>query len=604
MPIPSDIVRDELYTKRYYDGKDPQEFVREENGINAISLFDRKDLYLCLELLEAEKHLPTGQVEQLKSVIYKRAYGEYTWETWGTLGENNGTAQPDSMSEILQSIPKDRIDLAIAKATSVHARAGIRVMLARKEGKPGYINPELVPSGPVLFIKGNPLQDPEVETPFFKREVEMLLKVPEGSRTSRAALFLSDIHLKRGKDSIAHFETAITTLAKTPPQRLIIGGDIIDAPGVLGMRTRINQALRNPGDLSNPGEVFASLEKDEQDLFMSVYLSRLGSHLKGEMTSAEFLAVRRQMIIDRIDFMRKKLPNTKISLLLGNHDMPRLDGALPMRPKATSREMFGVLLELKDVPAIIIKDGLLSRQWLDTFRRGLREVLETKGASEQGLRNFDSLEDAHVLRLARMFFPIKGEKLEQLHEFFYYDENWAHQLQLDLECLGVEALNKRCDKYYEKDLGTVDTPQRALLSHQPLESGDNLNRVVREKPLVSGGQTKWPDGTRLVIAFDQHVACSVIMERDGSAVSVHQVGSFTTNSNPGQRFMCAVMDPENGNLYHLTFADEEGNLSVLSLAAYRQLQYIRPDVDPTAPLALGTSTGNMNPLETGPVTAA
>ena len=498
----------------------------------------------------------------------------------------------------MQSVPKERIDWAITKVTSLNDRAGIRVMLARKSGESGFINPELVPSGPVVFIKGNPVLDPKVETPYFREQVEKLLTVPDGAQTSRATIFLSDIHIKGSWGEERNFSAALETLAKSPPQRLIIGGDIIDALGFKAVCDRIGRAI------ADPREYLKSLEKNERDLFLSVAASRLRSKIDGSLTPGEVSSLRRQMIIDRMQDIQKKLPDTKILLLLGNHDMPRLETALPMRQDAQQRRVhniLGVRLEATEVPAIGLRNGQLADGWLRSFRSDLRLALESNGAIEQSLTKFDTLTDMEMLKVARIFYPIKGEQLERLHEFFYYDEIWANELQQDLTCLGINTLNKRSDKYYEVELGTTAKPQKGLLSHQPLESGDNLNRVILEKAMISGGQTKWPDGTRFVVAFDQHAACSVIMDRDGSSVSVHQVGSLTPNSNPGQRFMCAVMDPDTGSLFHLTFADEDGNLSGLRLADYRQLQYILPQVDPNAPASLASTTGK---LATPPLTAA
>lgn len=589
VPTPSDFIRDEQYARKYYEGKDPQHFVRDEGGRHAIPVFDRKDLHRCLELLEAKKHLSPEQEEGLKGVIYGRAYGEFTWEGWKKLGERSGDPQSDELSQIVKRVSKERIDWAIAKATSLNERAGIRVMLARKSSESGFIDPEVVPSGPVLFIKGNPVLDPEVETPHFRGEVEDLMKVPEGAQTSRATFFLSDIHIKHGKAEERNFSAALESLAKTPPRRLVIGGDIIDARGFLAVCDRISHAI------VQPEERHESMERDELDLLLSVAVSRRHSKIEGHLTPGEALSLRRQMIIDRMQAIRTQLPDTEISLLLGNHDMPRLETALPMRPEINQQGTYkicGVLLEARELPAVSLRNGQLSPDWLPSFRRDLRLALESKGGGEQRLMMFDMLTDAQMVKVARTFYPIKGEKIESLHEFFYYDESWANELQLDLKCIGINTLNKRSDKYYEVDLGSPDKPQKGLLSHQPLESGDNLNRVIREKPMISGGQTKWPEGTRFVVAFDQHAACSVIMDRDGSSVSVHQVGSLTPNSNPGQKFMCAVMDPDTGSLFHLTFADDDGELSELRLADYRQLQYILPTVDPKAPPALASTTGN------------
>ena len=598
VPTATDLLRDKDYAQKYYEGKDPQHFVRDEGRLYAIPVFDRKDLHRCLDLLEAKKHLNEEQVEALKNIIYKRAYGEFPWQEWSKLGRDGGDAQSDAFSEIVQSVPKERIDWAITKATSLNERAGIRVMLARKSGESGFINPELVPSGPVVFIKGNPVLDPKVETPYFREQVEKLLTVPDGAQTSRATIFLSDIHIKGSRGEERNFSAALETLAKSPPQRLIIGGDIIDALGFKAVCDRIGRAI------TDPREYLKSLEKNERDLFLSVAASRLRSKIEGSLTPGEVSSLRRQMIIDRMQDIQKKLPDTKLLLLLGNHDMPRLETALPMRQDAQQRgvqNILGVRLEATEVPAISLRNGQLSDGWLRSFRSALRVALESNGAIDQSLTKFDTLTDMEMLQVARIFYPIKGEQLERLNEFFYYDESWANELQLDLTCLGINTLNKRSDKYYEVELGTTAKPQKGLLSHQPLESGDNLNRVILEKPMISGGQTKWPDGTRFVVAFDQHAACSVIMDRDGSSVSVHQVGSLTPNSNPGQRFMCAVMDPDTGSLFHLTFADEGGNLSGLRLADYRQLQYILPQVDPNAPASLASTTGK---LPTAPLTAA
>lgn len=598
VPTELDFRRDKDYAEKYYEGKDPQHFVRDEGRLYAIPVFDRKDLHRCLDLLEAKKHLNEAQVEALKEIIYKRAYGEFPWQEWIKLGRDGGVGQSDAFSKIVQSVPKERIDWAITKATSLNERAGIRVMLARKSGESGFINPELVPSGPVVFIKGNPVLDPKVETPYFREEVERLITVPDGAQTSRATIFLSDIHIKGSWGEERNFSAALETLAKSPPQRLIIGGDIIDALGFKAVCDRIGRAI------ADPREYLKSLETNERGLLLSVAASRLRSKIDGSLTPVEVSSLRRQMIIDRMQDIQKKLPDTKLLLLLGNHDMPRLETALPMRQDAQQRgvhTILGVRLEATKVPAISLRNGQLADGWLRSFRSDLRVALECNGAIVQSLTNFDTLTDMQILQVARIFYPIKGEQLERLHEFFYYDESWANELQKDLTCLGINTLNKRSDKYYEVELGTTAKPQKGLLSHQPLESGDNLNRVILEKAMISGGQTKWPDGTRFVVAFDQHAACSVIMDRDGSSVSVHQVGSLTPNSNPGQRFMCAVMDPDTGSLFHLTFADEDGNLSGLRLADYRQLQYILPQVDPNAPASLASTTGN---LPTAPLTAA
>lgn len=590
-PTESDITRDNEYANVYYDGKSPSDFVHGEGKLFAIPVFDRKDLHSCLELLQAGFHLSSPeQVEALKSIIYKRAFGEFSRAEWEKLGRNDGLARENLSAEILGLVPTQRIDWAIAKVTSLNERAGIRVMLARKPGETGFIDPEVVPSGPVVFVKGDPVLDPNLETRHFRAKVEELLRVPEGSATSRATILLSDIHIKQTANQERDFLAALERLAERPPARLVIGGDIIDAKGFQGVCQRINEAIRQPTEYSSV------LEKDEVDLFLSVVDSRRGSAVEGDLTIDESLVVRKQMIIDRMRLIRNKLPNTETSLLLGNHDMPRLETSLPMRSEALekSRHLIGgVNLEIDKIPTIKLEKGQLPPAWLATFRSDLSEVLHAHGASEDVVEKIGLLNDAQMVRIARIFYPIKGERLEDLHTFHYYDENWASEVQRELRGLGITTLNKRSDKYYEVELGTAEKPQRGLLSHQPLESGVNLNRVIREKPLISGGQTTWPSGTRFVVAFDQHAACSVIMDRDGSSVSVHQVGSLTPHSNPGQRFMCAVMDPDTGSLFHLTFDDGSGALSGLRLADYRQLQYILPTVNPQAPASLASTTGKV-----------
>ena len=72
-PSVTDFTRDEHYARKYYEGKDPQDFVREESRLLAIPIFDRKDLHRCLELLEAKKHLSNEQEEALKGIIDRKS---------------------------------------------------------------------------------------------------------------------------------------------------------------------------------------------------------------------------------------------------------------------------------------------------------------------------------------------------------------------------------------------------------------------------------------------------------------------------------------------------------------------------------------------------
>ena len=80
------------------------------------------------------------------------------------------------------------------------------------------------------------------------------------------------------------------------------------------------------------------------------------------------------------------------------------------------------------------------------------------------------------------------------------------------------------------------------------------------------------------------------MDVAGAALSVHLVGSVTPKAKPGQRFMCAVVDPTDGNLYHLTFDDGEGKIAAPHLAPYQQINYIRPALDPNRPNSLSSTT--------------
>ncbi len=196
------------------------------------------------------------------------------------------------------------------------------------------------------------------------------------------------------------------------------------------------------------------------------------------------------------------------------------------------------------------------------------------------------------------FYQVKGSKVEDLHKFAYYDEVAGERIQRILERAGgIKPIGKRSDKYFELELDNPhydanyqagysdprakDRKIKVLLIHEPQEKGPNANRIWRDKEVISGEGTTWPNDVRLVIAFDQHTAGSVVIDVNGRPVNVVNVGSVTSNSNAGQNAMAAVLDLEGftdgtgqGNTYHITYEGLDGKIGPPRVPGNKQIQHV------------------------------
>ena len=547
-PSTQDEVRDEAYSRKYYGVAQPHEMVREATNSFAIPRFDRYDLERCLDLLGGSEKLHPVELEALKVLIYRRAWGEFKdkktdWQT-------EASTQDPITTGLFRKYSASQIDAAICKATSVEQREGIRVWpYHASEKEPGYIDPQLVPSGPLIAIRGNPTLG-QGTAEFVRRRVKELLAQQPGQKTGEGTFLLSDLHVfgKFGESEI--FKQVVGQLAKSPPARLLIGGDVIDA---VGFQRR-----------------FGQLSPDEQRI------------------------QRQKEICDCIKMLRDALPDTKILLQMGNHDSPRPE-ELSLQRGVKPLKLLGVELGPHEVPRIKLENGRLPENWLADFRTSLFKIVVDKRESSgqpDVSGTLQGLDDQQLLPIVRQLFQIKGvqKSAETLRKFRYYDESFGDELKEPLKQLDVEVIDTRCDGYKVENLGTERNPLVFLIIHEPQEMGPNVCRMMLKKDTVYNQQTNWGPGIRGNIAFDQHSAGSVLMTDDGADVSYHLVGSMTPNAKPGQRFMCAVVDPQNGNLYHLTFDDGAGKIAEPHLAEYSQIHYILPELDPERPHALTVTT--------------
>ncbi len=649
---PEEIARDQEYQDKYYGEKgSPASFVPAEIREDALPIFDRIDVANAVDALGGEGHFTPEQLNVLRPLLRARAHGEFGWNEWN--------AKESTVTRALEAaglkLTRGDIDRAVTKATALDMRPGLRIIPPRHPGEKGYIDPELVPNAPTIFIKGNPVVRPEVEGSLTALEVQRLLTKAEGAKTAEGILALSDIHAGRPMNEEANLREVMAQVRQNPPATLIVGGDIIDAPSFGGLVGRINAALTDPAKR-------AAMAPKEAALLEKVLRGRQG---KGPLSKAEVESVRRMRMTELVGIMATALPETNIIVQWGNHDLPRLD-KVP-RKAAPSASVAGFTLEAKDVPEIALTEGgtlptwadhfkrdllatmkkggateeqldqvrkmrantvteaatkleiagfkltegelpKVSRNaegkptevWVEDFRAGLYEAMKGKGATPQQLLAVKKMPPELVVQEAQKFYEVKGQidKVGEMTAFSYYDLKAADGIQTELGAAfpNVSFLGRRSDKYFTLTVGTKENPITILLTHEPQESGPNINRIYKEKPTVYGGQTSWPEAKRLVVlAFDQHAGGSVIGEierKDGDPIpaSVHMVGSLTPNSNGGQRLMGAVMDPATGNVYHITFDNGKGGVGPPEKAEYRQAHYVPPRLKPFRPSALGTTT--------------
>lgn len=578
-----------------YPGGDPGSLLPAHQRNRALPLFDRLDVYNAMQFLGGRglslASLTSSQRRFLSDVLQRRGYGRYDWGQWDEVSRE--------LTDLDLGISASDVDRAVAHATSLDVRPGIRVVPASRPGSKDYVNPEFVPNGPTLIIPSNPDVQGDGVGKTVAESVRRLLT--RDGNTAPGMVLLADLHVGRAGGEEANFRAMVRELARNPPSRILIGGDLIDAPAFARFVDRLNGILEDSSAVSAALKR-AELSETERILFDKMVALRSKLNKEGKLSPAEVRYLRRMRFEELLGYLREHLPHrdekgnvlTEIVFQFGNHDLTR-HAQLP-RKVGTPVKRFGVELDRMDTPPIPLdRRGRLPEGWHEKFRADFAEVLEKKLKGDElgsALATLKGYSPTEVLGLAREFYAIKGQasKFQELSHFPYYSESEGRALAGMLGKLDVGVTGLRSDQYFHLDL--ADGSQ-LLFAHEPQENGANINRIYAEKPAVSGGQTRFPRSARAVVAFDQHSAGTIIMDVDGRPVSVHMVGSLTPNSNAGQRLMAAVVDPATGNLFHITFDNGEGQVGPPRRADYRQLQYVRPTLDDNRPDSVAPNTANM-----------
>ena len=527
-----------------YPNGDPASVLPFKDRDSALMLFDEIDAYNAGQYLRSKglnvSSLSPENQQFLLTALKRRGFAQHDWESW------NNSRNPDSIhSQLLArniNASPGLLDRAIAFATSNDTRPGIRAFPARKPGEPGYINPENLPGATALVIPGNPNIAADGVVEYAHGRVNTLLKRPEGMRVAPGTVFLSDIHAGRPDGEEANFLRVIDVLSRNPPSRLVLGGDLIDAPSFGRQMNRINEALGKLGELKTPidstalRKIYDELSYVEQHMLERIEaLRRERAELASDpsrfpiakelsITETEFL--RRSRFQELLQFVKDKLPDTKIIFQFGNHDLARRS-LLESRPMASDFKIGETIIPVTLIPKIeLTSKATLPENWLDRFRQDLRVQLgrQLKGrfsAAEHGrkMEEFDRLDPSKILEIARRYYLIKGQssKPEEMTKFPYYWEAAGKKLAANLESMGIEVSGVRSDKYFSLKLNDSD-PSEVLIAHEPQENGPNINRIYSWKPTVLGGQSRFPANTRAIIAFDQHTSGTIVMEIDGKPV--------------------------------------------------------------------------------------
>ncbi len=594
--------KDAAYAKEYYSGRDHVALAPPDAKANALPIFDSIDVLNGIHALDLTGKLTPAQQALLSDLLRARAHGKYDWKQWSLDKlDPNGVLKPLGLTE-------QRLDAALVDATTLETREGVRILPVRKEGEKGYISPGNVPSGPMLFFQGNkPVQ--EKTTELVNLAVQRLFTPLEGEKTGGGIMFLSDVHAGRATGEEGNFLAMADVLANHPPKKIIFGGDLLDAPSTGRLLELMNEVIAGKKESSLMGE-------SDRNIFNEIIAERGGTRKGEPLSYPEQNLYRAKKFKFLLDYLSSKVPNTEIIIQFGNHDLARLS-TLPRRKGSANGEIFGVGVAVTEIPQIALNDkGMLPKDWDKHFKADLQKVLVAKGAKPVVFAQLARATPEEMVELARQFYELKGlnKNPQELSEFNYYDEKAADFIRDYIkDNKQLSFLGRRSDKYFKLNVGTAEKPVYIMVTHEPQDSGPNMDRVDPAKPSVFGGQTKWEDNIRAVVNFDRHAAATIASQSavkagtnvvegeataDGKVLAskaFHVVGSFTGNSNPGQNMMAAIMETDadfgTGNLYHVTFAGGPGGKPTSpSKARYRQVQWVAPHLRIDAPPALGSTT--------------
>jgi len=509
---------------------------------------DIEKVFSILAEWELASSLSPEQKNTLASYLLKRAHGLKTDSQEALLREleGNGIVLKDKAGN---DVTVEALDLAIASAVTTRNTQRIRVYpeyLAKKADN------NKIPQPVVLFAGEGRVDTGKLKTP---EEIEARRKRVEQLRDSgEGILLIGDFHLFRSDKENKAFERLLEQLKSKPPKKLLIGGDVVDSPGVLfkalpNLAARVAKGDRLPKlietELARLAEILSKGEK------LPEILNEPAVGLKPGKTPPEFTAesaarIRFALTVIELKRLKETLPDTDISYIVGNHDVPRAE--------FLSRTSNATRVEFKN------KSGKVSLELPFTLSLEGGEMKKESLIAQLAQKN-PKLSKAQLEKDANLWFPlvkqafgIKGSSLNTLSEHRHYDLAFANWFTQRLRDFNVTTLI--IDPAAPLQIG--DT----VISHEPQfqtrkrSEAPNLARLISPADNATGPIPRFNEFVRRAINFDQHVSASVIRSDDAGGFSNHLVGAFSaSNANPGQRYSAAILDPRTGELSHVSFFD-------------------------------------------------